>query len=114
VTVAFGGLQIAIGIWASTFDESVVSNALTIAGFSSGILLGLFALGLFSRKISDASALASAIVGILILLAIQFVLPRWGWKIAFPWLAVIGAITTVLSGLFLSTLEKRFIDETYP
>ncbi|MFN9915159.1 MAG: sodium:solute symporter family transporter, partial [Pirellulaceae bacterium] len=49
LTVAFGILQIGLGIWASSFNESVVANALTIAGFSSGILLGIFALAIFTR-----------------------------------------------------------------
>ncbi len=108
LTVAFGVLQIAIGIWASTFDESVVSNALTIAGFSSGILLGLFALGIFTENVSDVCAFTSAIIGILILLVIQFILPQWDMKVAFPWLAVFGAIATFFSGIILSAFGKRF------
>lgn len=107
ITVVFGLLQIVIGVWASTFDEKVVSNALAIAGFSSGILLGLFGLGIFTKNVSDVCALASGILGILVLLVIQFVLPFWGIKVAFPWLAVFGAITTFSSGLVLSFFEKR-------
>ncbi len=102
LTVAFGCLQIAIGIWASTFDESVVANALTIAGFSSGILLGLFALGVFTRRTNQAAALGSGAIGLLALLVIQFVLPGWGYKVAFPWLPVFGATITYSAGLLLS------------
>jgi len=102
LTVGFGGLQIAIGIWASTFDESVVTNALTIAGFSSGILLGLFALGVFTRRTNQAAALGSGAIGLLALLMIQFALPIWGYKVAFPWLPVFGATITYSAGLILS------------
>ncbi len=106
VTIAFGVLQIAIGIWASTFDASVVTNALTIAGFSSGILLGLFALGVFTKNVSDACALTSAILGIFVLLIFQFVLPQWDLAIAFPWLAVLGAFVTFVSGVVLSAFQS--------
>lgn len=102
LTAAFGCLQIAIGIWASTFNESVVANALTIAGFSSGLLLGLFALALFSERTNERSALGGAIVGAIVLSSIQFLLPHYGWKIAFPWLPAIGAMTTFMTGCFLS------------
>ncbi len=102
LTVAFGCLQIAIGIWASTFQKSVVDNALTIAGFSSGILLGLFALGTFTRQTNQAAALGSGAIGLVALLFIQFGLPLWDWKVAFPWLPVFGAIITYLTGLLLS------------
>ena len=43
LTVLFGLIQIAIGIQAKTMDGTVVSNALTIAGFAAGLLLGVFA-----------------------------------------------------------------------
>ncbi|MDZ4852492.1 MAG: sodium:solute symporter [Pirellulaceae bacterium] len=106
LTFAFGILQIGIGIWASTFDKSVVENALTIAGFSAGILLGVFALGIASEKTSDLSAFAAALAGLTVLLIVQFVLPMWGWKVAFPWLPVIGALTTFGSGFAFSNLRS--------
>ena len=102
LTVAFGILQIGLGIWASSFDESVVANALTIAGFSSGILLGIFALAIFTRHTSQRDALAGAFCGILCLLLIQFALPYWGFRLAFPWLPCVGAATTFIPGYLLS------------
>jgi len=102
LTVAFGGAQIAIGIWASTFDNSVIKNALTIAGFSSGILLGLFALGVFTTRVNGTAALGGAIVGLMLMLFLKYGLPFWNFNLAFPWLAVFGSIFTFGSGLFLS------------
>lgn len=55
-TVLFGVIQIAIGIGASYISESVVSDALAIAGFTAGILLGVFALGMFSRSTHQRGA----------------------------------------------------------
>ena len=105
LTVFFGGLQIAIGIWASTFNKSVIDNALTIAGFSSGILLGLFALGVFTKRVNQTAALGGAFIGLAAMLFVQFALPkipRWGFELAFPWLAVVGSLITYFSGLALS------------
>jgi len=104
LTVFFGVLQIAIGVWASTFNQSVIDNALTIAGFSSGILLGLFALGVFTKRTEQAAALGGATVGLTIMLIFQFALPLWGFKLAVPWLAVFGSVSTFLSGQLLSTI----------
>jgi solute:Na+ symporter, SSS family len=104
LTLVFGVLQTVIGIWASTFDNSVIKNALTIAGFSSGILLGLFALGVFTRNVRSQAALGGAIVGLVLMLILQFVLPTVGYRIAFPWLPVCGSVTTFVSGLLISKI----------
>lgn len=45
LTVFFGVVQIIVGIVASHFSRSVVGDALAIAGFTAGLLLGLFFLG---------------------------------------------------------------------
>ncbi len=45
LAMGFGVLQVAIGIWATSLNATVVSSALTIAGYSAGLLLGLFSLG---------------------------------------------------------------------
>lgn len=103
-TAAFGILQIAIGIWASTFSKNVIDNALTIAGFSSGILLGWFFLAVATKSVSQKAALFGGAFGLCFLLCIQFVLPlpSIGIAIAFPWLPVLGSTATILAGLAAS------------
>ena len=110
-TVFFGILQIGIGIWAGTFARSVVDNALTIAGFSTGILLGWFSLALLTQKRSQRAAIFGGAVGLAVLLflqfglpLLQFGLPRSKVTIAFPWLPVFGSLATLLSGLLLNAL----------
>jgi SSS family transporter len=98
LTIAFGVLQIGIGIWAQSFDASVVKNALTIAGFSAGLLLGVFSLGVWTRRAGPASALIGGAVGLLILSIVQFGESWHGIKIAFPWLALMGASATFVVG----------------
>lgn len=112
LTVGFGLLQIMIGIWASTFDESVVGNALTIAGFSTGVLLGLFLLANFSKTVTGLSAGIGAIAGLAVMGFIQFGLPQWNVRIAFPWLAVFGTSATVLVGLLSQSLLSLTLNRT--
>jgi SSS family transporter len=107
LTAAFGLLQMAIGAWALRLGETVVKNALTIAGFSAGLLLGVFALGVLTRRSGQVAALAGGCVGLAVLLFAQFGAPLWGIKIAFPWLALIGASTTFASGWVVSLVFPR-------
>jgi len=102
LTVAFGLLQIAIGIWARQLAATVVSNALTIAGFSAGLLLGVFALGVLTRRAGQAAALAGGAAGLAALVWLQFVAPQQGIHVAWPWFALIGASTTFAVGLLIS------------
>ncbi len=99
LAVAFGLLQVVIGIVAITFDQSVVSSALTIAGYSAGLLLGLFLLGVFTKNVGPAAALSGAFAGLVSLLSIQFVLPLYEIKVAWPWFAAIGSSVTFVVGL---------------
>ncbi len=110
LAVGFGVLQIVIGIWATTFDDTVVANALKIAGFSAGPLLGMFMLGVLTSRVGESAALGGGAVGLGVLLGTQFVFPlvvnSW-WpelalQVAWPWLALIGSATTFFSGYLLS------------
>jgi Na+/proline symporter len=116
--ILFGILQIALGILAERIAATgsiVVDAALTIAGFVFGLLLGVFALGVFTRRTGQTSALVGMAVGLLLLLFLQFGLPELtktstapnGVRIAFPWLAVVGAGTTFVTGWAISWLIPR-------
>ena len=99
-TVVFGLLQIAVGILARDVTQSVVSDALAIASFSAGLLLGVFALGVLTRRVRQPAAAAGLLVGLGCLLWVKFGLPRLGeaWVIAWPWFPVIGSVTTFAAG----------------
>ena len=49
---------------------------LAIAGFSAGLLLGIFALGVFVPRADQSSALWGLLLGLAALLAVKFGLPR--------------------------------------
>ena len=102
LTVGFGILQVAVGIGAAALSETVVRSALTIAGCAAGLLLGVFTLGVATRRVGQTAALVGAGCGLAVVLAVQFALPAAGVRVAFPWYALIGATVTVATGLAAS------------
>lgn len=108
LVVFFGILQLGIGILATRLDKSVVDSALAIAGFAAGILLGIFVLGLFFRKISAQAVFIGTLAGTFILLFLKFGLPvvfvesngEPSITVAWPWFALIGSGSTVLVAQF--------------
>lgn len=108
LTIVFGVVQIGIGIWAESWDESVIGNALAIAGFSAGLLLGLFAMGAFMPRAGRWSALLGLLGGLAVLLVVKFWLGTpghdWSYPIAWPWFPVIGSLATLTVGGLVTVL----------
>jgi Na+/proline symporter len=102
-TVFFGLVQICVGIGASYISRSVVNDALAIAGFTAGILLGVFFLGVFTRRAHQSGVLIGMSVAICVLTYVKF-----GTAVAWPWYAIIGALTTCVVGY----LASRVLPET--
>jgi SSS family transporter len=106
LTVFFGLVQIAVGIGASHVSRSVVSDALAIAGFSAGILLGVFLLGVLTKRVGRTAAVAGMLGGVVVLAGVKFgpiINPRVP-LIAWPWYSIIGATTTIVTGLLVSLI----------
>ncbi len=106
-TVAFGILQVGIGIQAQYIDDTVVKSALTIAGYSAGLLLGIFSLGVLSKRAGQASALIGATTGLTVLLSVQFLAPQFDYSVAWPWFAMIGSVTTFVTGQLVALAFPR-------
>jgi Na+/proline symporter len=106
-TILFGVLQIGVGIAARQLTQSVVNDALAIAGFSAGLLLGIFALGVFVPRASQWSVLWGLLFGLATLLTVKFGLPQINpdWVVAWTWLPVVGSVSTFTMGWLLSTLR---------
>lgn len=107
LTLLFGVVQVTVGILAARLSEQVVSSALSIAGYSSGLLLGLFFLGIGTRRVGQTAALTGALFGLCTLLLVQFALPialGQDSKIAWPWYSLIGATATILFALSFSMI----------
>jgi SSS family transporter len=107
LTAGFGLVQVVVGIAAAGVDASVVSRALTIAGWSAGLMLGVFLLGVATRRVGQGAALVGAACGALALATVQFVLPGRGLTIAWPWFAAIGAVTTFAAGVAAASVIPR-------
>ena len=107
LTVGFGLAQVAVGIAAAGVDATVVSRALTIAGYSAGLLLGVFLLGVATRRVGQAAALVGAACGLATLLVVQFVLPGQGVRVAWPWFALIGSSVTFAVGCLAALVVPR-------
>ena len=101
MTVVFGVVQIIIGIGASYVSQSVVSDALAIAGFTAGIMLGVFLLGAFDQKSSQPGVLSGMVVGVVVLTFIKF-----DTSVAWPWYPVIGTVVTSGVGCVVSRSVK--------
>jgi SSS family transporter len=102
LTIFFGALQIAVGIIASFLSESVVSEVLAVAGFAFGILLGMFGLGVLTRRVGQTGALVGMVTGIGVLLWIRF-----GTLVAWPWYSSIGFSSTFFAGVVFTLLFSR-------
>ena len=96
-TIVFGLVQIAVGISGQWLSESVVSNVLTIAGFTTGIILGVFFLGILTRRVGQKAALAGMMLGLTGMTAVAF-----ATSLAWPWYAMAGSLGTLALGLLAS------------
>lgn len=104
LTALFGLVQIAVGIAGQWITSSIVSSVLGIAAFTTGIVLGVFFLGLFTRRVGQRAALAGLVTGFAGMTAIYF-----GTTLAWPWYALVGSLLTTGAGLAASWVFK----ETY-
>ncbi|MFO7573931.1 MAG: sodium:solute symporter [Bacteroidales bacterium] len=89
-------------------DQSVISAVFTVAGYTYGPLLGLFAFGLFTkREVLDRAtpwiAIASPIITFLVNSYSEQLL--WGYKFGFELLILNGLITFI--GLLIFSKSKR-------
>jgi SSS family transporter len=101
LTIFWGLAQIGVGLSAVHFlqERSVVDNVLAIAGFSTGMILGLFVLGSLRRPVPSWAALTGLVAGFVAVFAVW--LPeRLGYvTLAWPWYAPIGTTVTVVVAL---------------
>ena len=97
MTVVWGLVLAAVAFGARLLEDNVVNSALAIAGLVSGILLGLFLLGILTRRVGQTAALAGVLAGIAAVLYAKF-----GTRLAFPWFALVGSSTVFAVGLAAS------------
>jgi SSS family solute:Na+ symporter len=102
LTALFGAVQIAVGIASQWVAGSIVSSVLGIAAFTTGIVLGVFFLGLFARRVGQRAALAGLLFGFAGMTWIYF-----GTPLAWPWYALAGSLLTFTAGVAASRIWPR-------
>jgi Na+/proline symporter len=80
---------------------------ITVAGFTTGMILGLFLLGSLRRPVPSWAALVGLVIGFIVVFLI-WLPPLWGnHRLAWPWYAPIGTVTTVVIALIVSVLGSQ-------
>lgn len=109
MTAVWGVAQMAVAVAAYRLggQKSVVEQVLTVAGFTTGLLLGLFVLGSLRRPVRSGAALAGMVCGFVAVLAVWLPSLFGHPVLAWPWFAPLGAGTTVLVGLAANWVPVR-------
>jgi solute:Na+ symporter, SSS family len=98
-TVAWAAVLLPIAIQAS-HSQSVLETGLTIASIPSGVLLGVFLLGVLTRKPRERAAMAGVVTGLCAILYVWLRTP-----VAFTWYVAVGTVATFTGGLVASLFE---------
>ncbi|MEO8597594.1 MAG: sodium:solute symporter [Candidatus Solibacter sp.] len=98
-TIAWGGVLLAIAI-AARHSKSVLEAGLTIGSIPMGALLGVFLLGVLTRKPREGAAIAGVVCGLVTVIGIHFYTP-----IAWTWYVLIGTVTTFGVGILASLFQ---------
>jgi solute:Na+ symporter, SSS family len=114
VVVTAGILGIGIGIYAARTEAPLIDLILSFMGYFAGGLLGLFLLGMLTRRANGHGAFTGAIVGTLVVLMVtenDFPLPRlyatFGYEpIPFIWSTAVGLTVTLVVGYLLSLFGR--------
>jgi Na+/proline symporter len=95
-TVVWGAVLAGIALVASQWG-SVLESGLSIASVTLGILLGVFLLGVLTKRPGQNAAITGVVAGAAVMLLVKF-----GTGIPFTWWVLIGSSTTFLAGYFAS------------
>jgi SSS family solute:Na+ symporter len=98
-TVVWGIVLLGIAI-AARHSKSVLEAGLTIGSIPLGALLGVFLLGVLTKKPRQGAAIAGTIAGLITVIAIHFYT-----RIAWSWYVLIGTVTTFGVAMVASLFE---------
>jgi solute:Na+ symporter, SSS family len=105
--VAFGAVLGVLAYAFSAFD-GILWLAFKIAGVTFGSLLGVFLLGLLTRRpIADAANVIAMIVMALVNLALLILSETGTLRFAWSWLVILGTAGTMLLAIVLSPIVRR-------
>ena len=101
VTIVWGAILFGIALLARQWG-SVLESALSIASVLYGSLLGVFLLGLLTRRVGEKAAMAGMICGLTFMVYVATMT-----KIAWTWWVVIGSTVTFTIGYTMSFLIRE-------
>jgi SSS family solute:Na+ symporter len=106
MTLVWGVTRIVVALLALRWvrEGSVIDEVLKVAGFTTGMILGLFLLGSLRRPVASWAALGGLVTGFVVV-SLLWMPPLWGDDgLAWPWYAPVGTATTVVVALALNAL----------
>lgn len=113
LTLLWGAVQIAVALVLRNKNRSALDLALSIASLINGPILGVFLVGVFLRRVSQAPALIGMLVSMVTMLYIYF-----ATRIAWTWYVFIGSGITLivawLASLAFASAPKSRQDELAP
>ena len=100
-TVAWGVILFGVALVARGWG-GVLQAGLSIASILYGALLGVFLLGLLTKRVGEVAAMCGMTASLILMLYIRFRTP-----IAFTWYVLIGTAATCVVGLLVSLFLKE-------
>jgi SSS family transporter len=100
-TIVWGVVLFLIGVL-SRHVKSVLEAGLGIASIIYGSLLGVFLLGVLTKKVGEKAAMVGMAVGLVTMLYVRF-----GTTIGWTWYVCIGSVVTFVCGLICNSIWKE-------
>jgi MFS family permease len=107
-TVGWAIVLVAIGIVARRWG-SVLESGLSIASITLGLLLGVFLLGVLTRRVGQNAASFGVVAGLATILYI-----KWFTSVAWTWWVLAGCVSTFAGGYFASWFERHPREKSAP
>jgi solute:Na+ symporter, SSS family len=101
ITVAWAAILFGVAMFARQWG-SVLQAGLSIASVIYGSLLGVFLLGLLTKRVGELAAMVGMCTGLVLMLYVKF-----ETSIAWTWYVLIGTSATFVTGLAASFLHKE-------
>jgi solute:Na+ symporter, SSS family len=102
LTAIFGAIQIVVAIAAISLSSRVVDEVLGIASFTNGVILGVFFLGTFTRRVGQKAAFVAIAGGAAIMLAVKL-----QTAVSWQWYVLIGSMATFAIGSLASWFVRE-------
>ncbi|MFZ0595246.1 MAG: sodium:solute symporter [Bryobacteraceae bacterium] len=99
-TIAWGAVLFGVGLLAQYYSHSVLEAGLTIASLLYGGLLGVFLLGLLTKRPGETAAIAGMIAGLAATLALHN-------YVAYTWYILVGSVVTIVVGIVTGTFVSK-------